>query len=146
MSLLLSEIGHFVITLFLAAYMYFKTRSWMAVAATFLTGFFIDVDHLVDYFYYAGPRFSLKEFLSLHYVHETGKILTPFHAWEYVLLLLWGRRFSQKYATVLLGMAVGLAGHLVWDQISNGASILAYSIIYRILTDFSLAAYLQLPW
>ncbi len=118
----------------------------MAVVATFLAGFFIDADHLVDYFYYARPRFSLSEFFSLHYVHKTGKIITPFHAWEYVPLLLWGRRFTTRYAVVLLGLAVGLSGHLFWDHLSNNSSILAYSMVYRILTDFSLTAYHQLPW
>lgn len=105
-------------------------------------GFFVDLDHGIEYFMAYGFKFDLSSFFSGHMFADLNKIFVIGHAWEWVPLLgLWAsftKNVRLKY--FLIGLGVGLLTHLVFDQYSNHINALGYSIIYRFLVGFDLRA------
>ncbi len=108
-----------------------------------LVTFFVDLDHLVDYFLYAGARFNLVEFLSgAHFAYNNFTIV-PLHGWEYVLIALVYfllQKHKKKYSWVLY-LAIGLGAHLVFDTLSYGFPWYVYFILYRAYRGFSPSAF-----
>lgn len=143
MPLIYSELGHLFITLLIGAYLYKKYRLWFIWPAVFLTGFLLDIDHLFDYFLYYGPQFSLDTFLQTNHFVDAQTVYVPLHSWEISILLIFLGIKSEpkKVQALFLALGLSLGGHLIWDQITNPANILAYSFIYRILNNFTLDAY-----
>lgn len=101
-------------------------------------GFWIDLDHLIDYFLTFGVLFDLSRFLQSEQFVVSGKTYVLFHAWEYLFILLGALFFvkKQKTKTVLLALLLGTLSHLVIDTLSYSFPIAYYSILYRILDGF----------
>jgi hypothetical protein len=111
---------------------------WL-IPIALIVGFFIDIDHLFDYFNYFGRSGfkNLKNFFRVKtYFDSKGKAYMPLHAFEY-LPLFW-----------ILGHLIGFEGlswtlflsylfHLLWDNFSlRNHHPLAYFIIYRAVKGF----------
>ena len=141
MKFLIDELIHFSLALGTGLVCYYKFDNPWLILVALLTGFFIDADHLFDYFAFSGLRFKLKHFLDVeYYMMPAGKVYIPLHGWEYVLVF-W-----------FLGQWIGLPGlewamsltyfiHLSWDNFSFRHHPLAYSFIYRLLNNFSLESF-----
>lgn len=145
-SLLTHESVHFISALIIGLYFYQKHRNWRLILAALVIGFFIDVDHLFDYFAYFGLRFNLFYFLNVAtYMGPAQKIYVLFHGWEFILLLwLSGKILGNKYKLPELGstLVFPYAIHLLIDQFSGyTTNYLAYFLTFRILTGFSMASY-----
>ena len=140
MSLLLSELGHLLITLLIGLMLYRKFKTFIVFPAVFLTGFLLDVDHLVDYFLFYGLHFNLGRFLLERHFIDAGTVIVPLHGWEYIpLLVILGVKTHHK--AFFYALAFGLLGHITWDLTHNQAHFLSYSILYRTLNHFSLSAF-----
>ncbi len=156
-KLLVDEIVHFLFALLIGAILAAIFSSPWLIFFSLLMGFFIDADHLVDYFYcfgknkqtiakkaWSNPIFHLKSFFDPHtYVVKNQKVIVPFHGWELIPLFWLLLRF--------LGNKIGLAGlewatlayfaHLFWDQLVCAGNRYSYFLVYRLLNRFSYEAY-----
>lgn len=142
MTFFLHEFIHFVLALGVGVFCYWKFGNPWLISISLLTGFFIDLDHLLDYFatqISAGRKlsFSPRTFLQVgSYIGRTEKIYVPLHGWEYVMIF-W-----------FLGRLIGVTGlewaislpyffHLLWDSITVRPRPLAYFLAYRLLNGFA---------
>jgi hypothetical protein len=102
------------------------TGSKGAVALAVGVGVLMDLDHVYDYYqwYVKGRR---------------NRILVFLHAWEYSAaglgLLAAGIYHPFLWATVLAHLA-----HVCTDQLFNDVSRFGYSMIYRLIRGFGIAA------
>lgn len=134
---------HFLLAV-LAGYFvgrHFKKIS-LGVTAGVLGGFFIDLDHILEYLLVFGTHFNLLYFFQGRQFLTSDKIHIFFHAWEYIpVIALAGWLFWKKKkiaaATFLLALATGVTVHLITDCIVNKYPPRNYSIIYRWHNDFS---------
>jgi len=136
--------GHALTTLVASAATAYVTGSLPIAAAVALGGFFIDVDHAVDYVLFNGQR-DLRPAVFLRYYLQAlpQRVVLSLHSWELFLILAvvaWGTGCS-----LLWGYLGGAAMHLVLDILFNGAllpkNVLAfYSFTYRAAHGFSGAA------
>jgi len=136
--------GHAVTTLVASGATAYVTGSLPIAAAVALGGFFIDVDHAVDYVLFNGQR-DLRPDVFLRYYLEglPPRVVLALHSWELFLILAavaWGTG-----CPLLWGYLGGAVMHLVLDIIFNGEllpnNVLAfYSFAYRAAHGFRGAA------
>ena len=104
---------HIVMTITLAWFFYRVTGAWVWPALSVLGGILIDTDHLLDYFFHYGLKFSTGRFLRNTYL-DSGKIYVIFHSWEIVFFLL-GLSYFVYW---LYPLAISMAIHILWDQLT----------------------------
>lgn len=119
----MGPVGHTLVSVGIGGTAWAATGSPASVAAAFVTGVLIDVDHVLDYYNWYWRR-------------DKGKLYVFFHGWEYsavalvLVLAVW-------YHPVLLAAVLGHIGHLICDQVGNRPMHpMAYSVIYRISSGF----------
>ncbi len=136
MSLPFHEIMHGLFAIPFVVLLYKKTRSLKLVFILFAVTYFVDLDHLVDYFMVRGTEFNLREFSTGVFFLLTDKRYEPFHAWEW-LIILSVISYKRGWSSIFTAITLGLLPHFILDSLSVG-SILFYSIIYRISKEFIL--------
>ena len=133
--LIFHEIGHGLIAAPLALFVWHKSHSLKNVLILMVVTYFMDLDHLVDFWLTKGINLNINEFLSVNYFEEAGRAIVLLHGWEYVAILGFlghKRGFKSYYTSISLGMFM----HLVLDSF-NLKSILFYSFVYRLLINFA---------
>ena len=111
-------------------------------------GFFIDLDHILEYFLVYGPHFNLFYFLDGRQFLLSGQIHLWFHAWEYVpilLLIVWLVRCKKALSVFLLALALGAFVHIGSDCVINNYPPRNYSVTYRYSQNFSAKKLLNAP-
>lgn len=111
-------------------------RSTAAAAACFLTGVFLDIDHLIDYVFNYGWRVRRKRFFQAFEYEAFENIFLFLHSWEFIviyLVLLW----LVDWKPVALGAVIGVFVHLSLDHFFNDHSRLAYFLSFRLFHRFS---------
>jgi len=133
-GLLKHEVIHFFVAIPFLILIWKKTREiklvFLALACTYL----IDADHLFDYWRYYGFTFNLSDFFKMEYFNGQSLAIIPFHAWEWLLLLMYVS-YKKGWKSNSTAIALGIFPHLIWDAISVG-SIVFYFISYRALMGF----------
>ena len=111
-------------------------QSWNALAACFLGGIFIDLDHHLDYFICRKEiPLSYKKLVDFCRNDHTSKIYLFLHSYE-LLALLWVCIFIFDLGVIWLGIAVGCTTHLLCDEVANPLRPLAYFLTYRAKNRF----------
>ncbi len=136
---------HLLIHLFLAIIVgYFSGRLFkkpaLGILFGIIGGFFIDLDHVLEYFLVFGPHFSLTYFSQGRQFLVSDKVHLFFHAWEYVpLLLISAYLLRKKKIIALILVSLALAGgiHLLSDSIINQEPLKFYTMSYRASVNFS---------
>lgn len=147
--MLIHEIVHFILSLVVGLVFAYIYKKWQLIVYSFLVGFFLDIDHLIDYFIYKKQfAFNLDQFLFGTYFDLTNKVYIFFHSYEYVLLFLLIAiiilankkriRNASANAAVLLTIAASMFLHLIYDETYYQPRLLTYSIIYRASHNFDL--------
>lgn len=127
------EIMHGLFFLPFGIYLYIKTKSVKHTFIALLVTYFLDIDHLVDYFYYNGLRFDLYTFLANRYF-ENKISFVPLHGWEWLAFVSFFA-YKRGWKSIYIAVAMGMLAHLLLDSITVG-SFLFYSIIYRLSLIF----------
>ncbi|MCU0679994.1 MAG: hypothetical protein MUF50_01655 [Planctomycetes bacterium] len=106
---------------------------WWSLLGGILGGFFIDLDHVLEYFLVFGWRFSFTKFFNGEQFVSTGVTHLYFHGWEYlvVLFLIILIIKNKKLKSFLAALALGAFFHLICDVFINVMPVEVYSIIYR---------------
>ena len=132
--------GHLVTTVVACAGAAALTGSWTATAAVAAGGFFIDLDHAIDYVLFERNRALTPDAFLRHYVE--GRVrwaVLMFHSYELMALLA---LLTWWTGSVWLAAYVwGASLHLALDLAFNGEltpnSIVAfYSFTYRLAHRF----------
>jgi hypothetical protein len=105
-------------------------QSWSLSVCSFISGVFIDVDHLIDYFGAYGLCIRPQEIMSYFYEEKHDKIILIFHGWEWLsgLFLLTVMSGFNPWVT---GVMVGYSHHIISDFLYNRTTLISYSLIYR---------------
>lgn len=130
---------HFIVSSILGLFFGLIFQSYLIGLLTWLIGWLIDCDHLLDYFLYLvkfEKRPDIKEFFSSGtFFKKLGKIYVLAHAWEYLFLfLVLGFSKLSLPFVVAIGSSYGL--HLLLDQLGNHGHPLMYFLLYRIKVGF----------
>src|SRR4051812_4644602 len=114
------EIMHGVFATVPAVFLYKKTHSLKLVSVLYLTSYFIDLDHLIDYIFYYGFSFHLSQMLDGNYFNLSGISYVLFHAWEWIVVLLLCAYKKGGWKTYYAAIALGITAHLVLDSLNVG--------------------------
>lgn len=102
----------------------------------FLSGIFIDLDHVVDFWIAKRkPIFSYRKLYQYCANEKDGKLSLVLHSYE-LHLLLWIAVFALHLDVLWLGLAVGVTSHLILDQIFNPLRPYVYFFAYRLKHGF----------
>jgi len=136
-GLLLDELMHGVVAFPFACFLWFKSHSVRQVIVFYLVVYFIDSDHLVDYWLFWGFGFDAMRFFGLDFFKMGATFILPFHAWEWVIIMsvFVYRKGRLKWKSVLASIMLAVFAHLLWD-IHNFWSVEFYSIFYRAINGF----------
>ena len=115
-------VGHAMVSGGLGAGVWMATGSAAAGVTTLCAGVLIDGDHLVEAAEWLATRRQRHFFAVLH-------------AWEWAFGLLVAAALLSWHP-ILTGLATGMLGHLVTDQISNDVYFRTYSVTFRIYYRF----------
>lgn len=120
-------------------------KFWLAFVPALLFGFFIDIDHLIDYFLYFNWNFNLIYFIKGYHFLLSGKLYILLHGWEYAIITLvlflvfYKNQKFRKAKIVLFSAGVSLFFHLLTDSMMNeGLMFKSYSLIYRFKNNFEI--------
>lgn len=132
-----NEIYHLAASFIAAFFIYLVSFNELLAIFTFLLGFFMDADHLVDYLSYLikfKKPFVLKEFMSGTYFAEWKKFITPMHSYEIVIISFLLFLITANF--LFLSITLAVLQHVVVDYYSNYVNMYAYSFIYRLKNKF----------
>lgn len=160
MNIALHELIHLLLSLLPATIIIiafknmFKKHNYLItllLITSLIGGFFIDLDHLIDYVLAFGFHFKLDYFIKGYQFLKSDKIYVLLHSYELVVFLLLisiifmsfralARNLSNKklmfisLLTFTLGLSMLL--HVIFDVIENELPPQTYSLIYRIKNNF----------
>jgi len=125
---------HILTSAVLSVVIFKVTGSFSAAAACFAAGTVIDIDHVLDYYFYSG-RLSLSVSEISGFYPHFGKVFVFLHSYE---LLLAGAiaAYLLQAQVLFMGAAVGFMGHLLLDTAGYGMKAQSYFLVYRILNGF----------
>jgi len=105
-------------------------KSWYLSMACLLSGIFIDLDHIIDYFREQGINLDIKKFFRICEYGQFDKIVLIFHGWEWILLFI-AIAWSSDWNPLVIGVVIGFGHHILLDAFYNRTGIRTYSIIWR---------------
>jgi len=112
-------------------------KSWQAVLACFLSGIFIDVDHVLDFILSRKKiPWTYSELEDFCGRIKQGKLHLIFHSYEF-WLLFWFAAYQYSFNIVWIGIGVGVCTHIICDQFLNPLRPLAYFFTYRYKHEFN---------
>jgi hypothetical protein len=127
--------GHLVTTVLACGAVYGVTGSAPLNAGLAAGGFFIDVDHVLDYVLFERRfRFSPRAFLRHYLEGRTRRLVLILHSWELMGLLAVAALMTGS--VWLWGYVLGMALHLPLDvkfngRLTNQSLVPFYSFVYR---------------
>ena len=127
--------SHVVISLSVFTLLYLVFRSHLLALAAFLSGIFIDIDHLLDYFREHGFNLDVEKFVYFGTNYRYEKATIFLHSWE-LFLIYSVIVFISPANEILFGIFMGYLVHLIFDQFGNLSRPLSYFLIYRWKNNF----------
>lgn len=145
MPLILHELIHFSLSILAAlifSFLYKDTNISLLnlSVVALLSGFFIDVDHLIDYFFAYGLKFDIKKFLKGKEFDINKKIYVLFHGYEYVIIFIAAATFltEGQLQAYIFTFALSSLFHLIADVKINNVLPQTYSILFRLFHAFDI--------
>ena len=129
-------LGHIVTSAGVGLVSYWRYRSTPAAVASFLAGWLIDLDHLVDYVRAHGWKPNWARFNEACHEKYSGKLYLPLHSYELLALffLLFKGPQRQPYR---VGITASILMHLLLDQRCNPSrKASTYFLAHRIRKRF----------
>lgn len=132
---------HLYSSALLGGSLYAATQSAQVSIAAFLSGIFVDIDHVSDFLIFSDEKFSIKNVFSWCDDGRWEKIALFFHSYELYFILITLTYYSPH--NILIGILLGTGLHIILDQIGNcylrknfSLSLWFYFLTYRILVGF----------
>ncbi len=128
---------HFFLSAFISAWIYLNTGNVIYAAVFIFGGIFIDLDHLIDYFF-STNKFSLKAFLNSSYL-KSGKVYLFLHSWEIGFIIFAVSMAVNSYGLLMLSLALSI--HMFIDN-TQRENPLFYFLSYRFYKKFDISSLL----
>jgi len=129
-------VGHIITSAGVAGASYMRYKSKPAALATFLVGWLIDLDHLVDYVKAHGWRPKWDKFSEACHEEYSGKLYLPLHSYELLALFFFLFRGPERQP-YRVGITLSVLTHLLLDQRCNpGRKPSTYFLAHRIRKRF----------
>jgi hypothetical protein len=127
---------HLSASLLFSAATYAVTSSPLLTAANFLTGVFVDIDHIPEYLIKSGFKLSPSEFYAAE-MHLTGKkSVLLLHGFD-VVTLGFGLLFFSGSHALAWAVYLGAMQHLLLDLLYNPVRMpWTFFLAYRIFHGF----------
>ncbi|MCX6991892.1 MAG: hypothetical protein NT011_01990 [Kiritimatiellaeota bacterium] len=129
---------HVIVSVLVSALVWWWLRSSAAALACFLMGVFIDLDHVIDFFYNHRRHLKFQRFFTAFEFEVLENVFVFLHSWEFALvwlaLLL---SLPDARQPVALGLFVGFVTHLALDNLFNRHARWAYFLFYRLRHGFA---------
>lgn len=106
------------------------SRSLASLPLSLLAGTLVDLDHIVDYAWYA--------------LKGEHRFILPLHSYELVPVLWWVAK-SLLGQRVAVPVVASFVLHLLSDELENETEFGAYSLIWRAIAGFSFEVLSQRP-
>lgn len=139
---------HIGISTIAAVSAYKLTGSQTFSISLFLSGIFIDLDHVVDYMLLSKERFTIKNFFSWYDEHRWQRVFIVLHSYE--LITIFSLIACLLKNEIMIGMSLGFLLHIMLDQIGNMTADLNdrkspwfYFFLYRYAMSFEKNNYLE---
>lgn len=124
--------AHAAISLTIGGILWAITKSPYAMVAGFLTGVFIDLDHLVEYY-----RWFVKG--------DNSRVWFFLHRYELVVpAFLAG--YLSGWDPAVLAVSLAFLAHLLSDQLANPVGPLTYFFTYRAMKGFRRSEIIKADW
>lgn len=128
---------HFVATSLISLVFLYTTNSIFGALFVFIFGFFLDLDHLLD-FWILQRKISFRNIKISDEFYKYRKVYVILHSYEvFLIFLLIGFNFLND---VTIGMMIGYFSHIFMDIVGNyltkPLNPLFYSVIYRYVKKF----------
>lgn len=136
----MKPIYHFISAAVLFILFFLFSRNVLAGLIAFSAGFFIDLDHLIDFWALRPQRpFNIRNFLNSESRNDQTKWIFVFlHSWE-LIAGLWLWAFLAHWPLWQISLAAGSTLHLILD-IANIRHCkmhpFAYFLIFRAIKGF----------
>jgi len=115
----------------------YLTSNYYAILVALISGFFVDCDHLIDYFVYTKfKKIDLREFFSGKFFDYSGKVYVLFHGYEFSVLFVLLAILYPALSWFFYSLALSHLLHLIYDMASNKPKWPTYFIIYRAINNF----------
>lgn len=138
MSLFFHELIHFF-TSFFVGYLGMKIfePNIFFFLTSYAAGFFVDVDHLFDYFFAFGLHFKIGFFFTGKQFLKSDKLYIIFHSFELEIILIFLYLFIQSNPLFLI-FFISHITHLISDIFINHMPLKSYFFFYRLKNNFDL--------
>jgi hypothetical protein len=143
----MKPVYHIAVSTMISGIIYTIFKSWGLATASFISGIFIDLDHIIDYLIVHGLHFDVKEFniffREKRYWKVTSrhlKITMIFHGWEWLIILSITAKLTN-WNPLVTGVLIGFGQHIILDALNNKpnswiATFLHYSLLWRLKNNF----------
>ncbi len=121
---------HIAASIIISGLLHAIFKSWTITTASFVSGVFIDLDHIIDYVITYGRRFDAKHFFHYFNNSQCKKSIFIFHGWEWLFIFAVIAKLTE-WNPLPIGILIGCAQHLVLDQLFNKTSALTYFFFWR---------------
>jgi len=147
MSIVLHELSHTILALIpsvliIKQFKLTKKKSFFILIIGLLGGFFIDLDHLIDYYFAFGLKFNPTYFFKGYQFLKSDKIFVFFHTYELIFFFLIASLIIKKKSLfvflLLTVLAVSMSFHIFFDVFENELPPQTYSLIYRQKNNFDI--------
>ena len=122
--------GHLATAIALGGITYAASGSVEAAAGAFAGGLLIDVDHYLDYLFFAKQwrRPSPVSFLRYYFTMSPKRVVLPLHSLELMTVLFAVLLFHPW--PLLVGYWFGAAMHLTFDILVNGECVVRRVVLF----------------
>lgn len=125
---------HSIISASAAGAAYLATGSFGLASGILLSGIFLDLDHIYNYFMCVGIKLDIKDLFDKCDRYQLRKFIVPLHSYE--LVAVFALLFYLTSSRFWLGILAGSVIHLSADLYYNRVYLLSYSFIYRCIKNF----------
>lgn len=127
--------NHIVLSIVISGFLFSITKSLSISIASFISGVFIDCDHILDYWREYGLNFDMNQFFKSYKTCRFRKLFLIFHGWEWIFI--WGIiSYFNGWDKWMLGVVIGISHHMIADQIANSSKVFGYFLLWRMYTSF----------
>ena len=127
---------HLAASTIISVVLYAIFKSWGLTISSFVTGIFIDLDHVIDYFGEHGLRFNTKDFFLFFYAEKHRKITMIFHGWELLVILVVIAKLTN-WEPWVTGVLIGYGQHMIFDYFYSRTTFATYSLLWKWKNKFN---------
>lgn len=108
--------------------MYASSGSLVLAISAFISGVLIDLDHVLDFLFFAKDKFTIRNFFTYYHKNLWDRFAGVLHSWELMFLLLVLSCLFRH--PLIIGVASGAFLHMLMDQVVNPRIIPIHRLFY----------------